>query len=86
MRTEKDDHTIDFEGSIDNVISMLQEYKTEGWTDIVCEYHGDYKEQYVSRQRLETDKEYNARIKLEEKFKETRRKQYEDLKKEFGDE
>jgi len=87
MRTERNYHRIDFEKSIDSVISMLQKYKEEGWTDITCDYYGpDDREFHVSKERLETDEEYNTRIKLEEQNKTYRRKCYEDLKKEFGDE
>jgi hypothetical protein len=78
MRTERNYHRIDFEKSIDSVISMLQKYKEEGWTDITCDYYGpDDREFHVSKERLETDEEQN---------KTYRRKCYEDLKKEFGDE
>ena len=86
MITEKDYYIIDFEASIDSVISMLQKSKEEGWTDITCNDYEDYKKYYLSKERLETDEEYNARIKLEEQNKTYRRKCYEDLKKEFGDE
>jgi hypothetical protein len=73
---------IDFEDSIDNVISMLQRYKEEGWTNITCEYIYDTKIYHFCKQRHETDNEYNERILLEESIREYRRKHYEDLKKE----
>lgn len=86
MITEKDYDTIDFEKSIDSVISMLQKAKVEGWTDIYCDYSYNTVSYNFCKRRIETDKEYNARILEEETSKEYRRKQYEDLKKEFGDE
>ena len=84
--TQKGREDIDFEDSIDNVISMLQKYKEEGWIDIVADWYGEYKSYNVSKKRLETDHEYETRIKSEEDLKQNRRKQYEALKKEFGEE
>ena len=84
--TQKGREDIDFEDSIDNVISMLQKYKEEGWIDIVSNWYGEYKTYDVSKKRLETDYEYKSRIEHEENLKQNRRKQYEALKKEFGEE
>ena len=86
MITEKDYHTIDFEESIDNIISMLQKSKEKGWTDIYCDYSYNTVSYNFCKQRIETDNEYNHRILQEETSKQNRRKHYEDLKKEFGDE
>ena len=87
---------IDIEGSIDDAISMLQKYKDNGWTVIDTVFAGDYKWHIVGKYRLETDSEYQirlkakekqkqARLKEKEKQKQARREQYEELKKEFGD-
>jgi hypothetical protein len=75
----------DFSTSIDNLISVLQECKKDGWEGIDYDY--DYnggKEYYLYRTRIETDEEYEKRMKEEEQRKENRRMQYEKLKKEFG--
>jgi hypothetical protein len=84
-----------FEGKLEEIIEMLQDWKNEGeWEGIVIEsigYDGAV-EYYLYKHRLETDKEYEKRMKLLEeenrkkvKEKEKRRIQYEMLKKEFGD-
>ena len=84
----------DFEGSLVDIISKLQSALDEGWEGIDMEYEGyeGYQEYYFYKHRPETDKEYAKRMKLLEKekaeklkAKERRRKQYEKLKKEFGD-
>ena len=77
--------SIDFEGSIDEAISMLLNKKQEGWTDIGTKYTRDYVEYFCYKYRPETDDEYNARLKAIEDQKNNRRKQYEELKKEFGE-
>ena len=77
-----------FYGSLDSLISALQTLKEKGWEKIDYEYHygydGEEKVYYVCRTRLETDEEYAKRMKIEENNKEYRRKQYEQLRKEFG--
>ena len=72
----------DFEGKIDDMISQLQDWKNDGWEiddDIFIELY---------KNRLETDEEYNLRMFQEQRAKERaeaqRRKQYEQLKREFG--
>lgn len=76
------------EGSIDSVIARLKEFKkdyadednlrivTSGMTDNGYSHH-------LICDRLETDAEYDMRVKREETYKDHRRKQYENLKKEF---
>ncbi len=77
----------EFYGSIDKIISTLQRCKEQGWEGIDYDY--DYgnggKDYYVYKTRLENDEEYEKRVKQEEQQKENRRKQYEQLKKEFGE-
>ena len=74
----------DFYGKIDNIISYLQESKEKGWEgiDYECDYDNT-KQYYLYKTRLETDEEYNLRMSEEQSWKEYRRKQYEQLKKEF---
>ena len=84
----------DFEGSLESIISSLQSDLDDGWEGIEVEsigYDGAV-EYYLYKHRLETDKEYEKRMKLLEKEKEQklkqkekRRKEYEKLKKEFED-
>ena len=85
----------DIEGKLEDIITMLQDWKTEGgWEGIKCEsisYDGAV-EYYLYKHRLETDEEYGSRMKRlqkqkekEKKEREKRRQQYEALKKEFGD-
>lgn len=76
---------IDLDGSIDDAISLLQKYKEEGWTDIDTDWYGEYRCYHFTKKRLETDIEYDLRIEAEKSSKEQRRKYYEQLKKEFGD-
>ena len=88
----------DFEGSLESIISSLQSELDDGWEGIETEYERDYGDchdhevPYLYKHRPETDKEYAKRMKLLEKekeeelkAKERRRKEYEKLKKEFGD-
>ena len=71
------------EGNIDDMISQLQDWKNDGWEgvddDIFIELY---------KNRLETDEEYNHRMSneklMEERAEAQRRKQYEQLKREFG--
>lgn len=86
-----------FDGTFEDIIAMLQDYKNEGeWEGFELRFD-DYGEDgyYLYKYRLENDKEYENRIKLlekekerdlkrKEKEKENRRKAYEELKKEFG--
>jgi hypothetical protein len=78
-----------FEGKLEEIIEMLQDWKNEGeWEGI----EHDHEVPYLYKHREETDKEYDRRMKLLEKekaenlkAKERRRKEYEKLKKEFED-
>ena len=74
---------------ISEYIKELQELQSEGWEKIELEkesqYDGDYHYVRATKTRPETDSEYNNRIAAENKMKETRRKAYEILKKEFGE-
>ena len=96
-RKEKETAIIDapFTGKFEDIISQLQDWKNEGdWEGIEVKsigYDGAV-EYYLYKHREETDKEYVKRMKelekkkvAELKDKERRRKQYEKLKKEFGD-
>jgi hypothetical protein len=73
------------EGNIDDMISQLQDWKNEGWEGIAEE---DYIFIELYKNRLETDEEYNLRMFQEQRAKERaeaqRRKQYEELREEFG--
>jgi hypothetical protein len=88
----------DFEGSLESIIYQLQSELDAGWEGIETKYERDYGDChdhevfYLYKHREETDKEYDERMKLLEKekaeklkAKERRRKEYEKLKKEFGD-
>jgi hypothetical protein len=85
----------DLEDTLDGVIESLLEYKKEGWEgfDVVPEdRYSDDKYLKLYKFREETDEEYQERLKVEEEIKidlerqkEKRRKQYEKLKKEFGE-
>ena len=86
----KNGYSLDFEGPLDDIINMLLKAKEEGWNGIDQKYDGgEYLEYIVYQSRLETDEEYNSRTekiqKMEERAKVERRKEYERLKKEFGD-
>jgi hypothetical protein len=83
----------DFEGSLASIIFSLQSDLDDGWEGITTESIGcdGAVEYYLYKHRLETDKEYEKRMKEMEKqkdkelkAKEKRRKEYEKLKKEFG--
>ncbi len=82
-------------GKIDNLISMFQEYKLSGWTDVF--FCSDY-EFELTQHREETDDEYEKRVAEEEKYEKLKREKqkqrrieakterkalYEKLKKEF---
>lgn len=80
----------DFEGTIDEVITRLQEIKEEGWEGIEVNYSYESTSYIKYKHRLETDIEYKSRLyneKLDEELnKRRRREQYLKLKKEFGNE
>lgn len=87
--------TYDFEGSIDDAIEALQKLKKETKTDKyyaqwdsfeIDNVHVEYDEGYelaLFGIRLENDKEYSERMKQQAENEKWRRKQYEQLKKEF---
>lgn len=85
----------DFEGSLESIISQLQSELDKGWEGIYMEveqWSQEHEVPYLYKHRPENDKEYAKRMKLLEKekaeklkAKERRRKEYERLKKEFGD-
>lgn len=54
-------------------------------TESRSHYGDEYFEIYLVGYRLETDKEYQERIQMEESQKDYRRRMYESLKKEFED-
>lgn len=71
--------------NIPDFIKELQELHMKGWEKIELESDvGDYYYLRVTKMRPETESEYNKRIALENKMKESRRIAYENLKKEFG--
>lgn len=78
----------DLEGTFEEVMTKLQNWKNEGWEGLECNYHYESSYYELYRNRLETDEEYNERMSQEQLMKERaeaqRRKQYEQLKKEFG--
>lgn len=85
----------DFEGTLASIISSLQSELDDGWEGIEIQSIGydGAAEYYLYKHRLETDKEYEKRMKLLEKEKqqklkqkEKRHKEYLKLKKEFGNE
>ena len=85
---------LQLEGSFEKIFSNLERYKDEGWEGLEFDKSYYYRCEFeLYKWRLETDKEYEIRIKKldkeeqkKEKAKERRRKQYEELKKEFENE
>ena len=73
----------DLEGTIDEVITRLQEIKEEGWEGLEVNYYYESTSYIKYKHRLETDREYNSRLYDEEVNKSRRRAQYLKLKKEF---
>ena len=85
----------DLEGTAEDAIKYLQEkFQPNDKLDYSVDYSGEYGEYSVYRTRLETDKEYAARMKAAEqaltkqkKSKESKelrdRKEYERLKRKF---
>ena len=92
--------TIHPDDGIDNLINSLQAAKeaekSGEWTDLLVAWYSDDAEWHIKGYRLETDKEYNKRMQelekasnLKKKMKEDKeerdKKEYERLKKKFGD-
>ncbi|QGT54396.1 hypothetical protein b3_0152 [Synechococcus phage B3] len=74
---------------IGDFISQLQRLQNQGWEFVETDVHGDYDggdifEVDVTRMRPENDVEYNTRVEQQKYYENMRRQQYEDLKKEFG--
>ena len=94
VRETKSIDSYSFDGKLEDIIEMLQDWKNEGnWEGIEIEYDYENGNSYqLYKHCEETDKEYDKRMKLLEKeksekikAKERRRKEYEKLKKEFED-
>jgi hypothetical protein len=86
----------DFEGTLTEIITSLQNAIDDGWEGIENEYelYEDYSTPYLYKHREENDKEYEKRLKQLDKekqvkdaakivSKEHRRKEYVKLRKEF---
>jgi hypothetical protein len=54
-----------FEGKLQNIQNKIQDLINEGWMDINVDGFSDYEAFELSKVRLETDEEYDARIKFE---------------------
>jgi hypothetical protein len=72
-----------FEGKLEDIIEMLQDWEKEGGWEGIEIY--DYNDCQLYKHREETDAEVERRTKAEEYDKERRRKEYEKLRKEFED-
>lgn len=79
----------ELEGPIDEMIAKLQDLREEGWELVDGDYFGDSYAYTLIKYRPETFDEYSNRVQSErideQKRLEHRRKQYEELRKEFGD-
>lgn len=79
----------ELEGTIDEMIAKLKELKEDKWELIDGDYFGDSYAYTLIKHRPETYEEYSNRIQSErmdeQRRLEHRRKQYEELRKEFGD-
>lgn len=88
IRETKTIYLSDLEGTFEEVMTKLQNWKNEGWEGLECDYCYESTSYELYRNRLETDEEYNHRMSNEKLMKERdeaqRRKQYEQLKREFG--
>jgi predicted nuclease with TOPRIM domain len=73
------EYSYDFEGAIEYIISELQSHLDDGWQRIELNYsdYSDYPTYYLYREREETDKEYEKRMKQLEVRKERRKKEKE---------
>ena len=93
VRETKSIDSYSFDGKLEDIIEMLQDWKNEDeWEGIDFYGYVDGNDYQLYKHREETDKEYDKRMKLLEKeksekvkAKERRRKEYEKLKKEFED-
>jgi|694.fasta_scaffold06593_21 hypothetical protein len=76
--------------SIQTAIANLTEAMEQGFTQVELEAERGYYDCVtaifnVTKQREENDEEFNARLNREEFIRNSRRQEYERLKKEFGD-
>ena len=94
VRETKSIDSYSFDGNLEDIIEMLQDWKNEGnWEGVEIEYDYENGNSYqLYKHCEETDKEYDKRMRLLEKeksekikAKERRRKEYEKLRKEFED-
>ena len=94
VRETKSIDSYSFDGNLEDIIEMLQDWKNEGnWGGVEIEYDYENGNSYqLYKHCEETDKEYDKRMRLLEKekseklkAKERRRKEYEKLRKEFED-
>ena len=80
-----------FEGSLESIITSLQNQLDKGWEGITNQRdpYEDYSSPYLYKHREETKDEYQKRIQgdkvREGNEKKRRMQQYEQLKREFGD-
>lgn len=74
--------------SLDECIELFSGLKEKGYNTVDVNSYVNYDcahtEICVTRKRLETEQEVLARVAREKQYVENRRKQYEQLKKEFG--
>jgi len=76
--------------SIQTAIANLKEAMEQGFTQVELEAERGYYDCVtaiftVTKRREENDEEFNARLNREESIRNSRRQEYERLKKEFGD-
>lgn len=87
IRETQEIFSSELDGKIDDIISQLETWKEEGWEGIDVDHYYENTSYQLYKHRLETDEEYEVRTndlqKMEQRLKESRRKQYEQLKKEF---
>jgi len=77
-----DIHNLSLSNAIKVLSSLIEEFDEEAEVDFNIDYEGDtsFRIRYYEN---ETDEEYNKRLNFEFLLKQQRRKQYEELKKEF---
>lgn len=76
--------------SLESAIEILTEAMKDGYKQVEFEVERGYYDSHtavftVTKQREETDQEYEARLRKEDYLKQWKRAEYERLKKEFGD-
>lgn len=65
---------------VDELIDRLHTLREKGWYNITHDIDYNF---YIHRDRPETEEEYNAHITQQQQAKEARRKQWEELNREF---